>query len=82
MSEDDIFESLRQQMVAEIEAEVAMLERQLGCAALSQSSSMQLLRCRGMPSCLPKCSRLLISTRRCRSARQDHLATVHRRADD
>ena len=37
MSEDDIFESLRQQMVAEIAAEVAMLERQLGCAALSQS---------------------------------------------
>jgi len=37
MSEDDIFESLRQQMVAEIAAEVAILERQLGCAALSQS---------------------------------------------
>jgi len=30
-------EWIRQQMVAEIEAEVAMLERQLGCAALSQS---------------------------------------------
>jgi len=37
MSEEDIFESLRQQMVAEIAAEVAMLERQLGCAALSQA---------------------------------------------
>jgi protein-L-isoaspartate(D-aspartate) O-methyltransferase len=37
MSEEDIFESLRQQMVAEIAAEVAMLERQIGCAALSQA---------------------------------------------
>jgi protein-L-isoaspartate(D-aspartate) O-methyltransferase len=37
MSEEDIFESLRQQMVAEIAAEVAMLERQIGCPALSQS---------------------------------------------
>jgi len=36
MSEEDIFESLRRQMVAEIAAEVAMLERQIGCAALSQ----------------------------------------------
>ena len=37
MSEEDIFESLRRQMVAEIAAEVAMLERQIGCAALSQA---------------------------------------------
>jgi protein-L-isoaspartate(D-aspartate) O-methyltransferase len=35
MSEEDIFEPLRQQMVAEIAAEVQMLERQLGCAAFS-----------------------------------------------
>jgi protein-L-isoaspartate(D-aspartate) O-methyltransferase len=36
MTEEDIFEPLRQQMVAEVAAEVVMLERQLGCAALSQ----------------------------------------------
>lgn len=36
MSEDDIFESLRLEMVAEVAAEVAMLEGQLGCAALAQ----------------------------------------------
>ncbi len=37
MSEEDIFEPLRQQMVAEIAAEVQMLERQLGCVAFGAS---------------------------------------------
>ena len=36
MSTEDIFEPLRLQMVAEITAEVAMLEQQLGCSALAR----------------------------------------------
>jgi protein-L-isoaspartate(D-aspartate) O-methyltransferase len=35
MSEENIFEPLRQQMVAEVASEVAILEAQIGCAALS-----------------------------------------------
>jgi protein-L-isoaspartate(D-aspartate) O-methyltransferase len=37
MGEEDIFESLRLEMVAEVAAEVAVFEQQLGCAALAQS---------------------------------------------
>jgi len=35
MGEEDIFESLRLEMVAEVAAEVAVFEQQLGCAALA-----------------------------------------------
>ena len=36
MGEEDIFESLRLEMVAEVAAEVAVFEQQLGCAALAR----------------------------------------------